>query len=211
MALTYQTRLSITPGNYPVVITLNQYDSDFTLIFDLYTSSGTLTIETGTTAAVRGTKPDGNGYSASATISNNSVTVTGDAQMTAIAGDSIFEIVLSKDGAELSSANFILHVERAALDKDTITSQSVIRELIAVIDRTDEIIAASHTVEEAVDELNELLPDLRTAAEAAINAAQTAAADLRNEMQDDIEVVVDAKEYIENYIEGLVYGDEVSY
>lgn len=131
--ITYRNNLDMTPGGIPPVIHLNQYDDDFQLIFDLYTSIGQFTIQTGTTAEIRGTKGDNNGYTASATISNNTVTVTGHKQMTAVAGRNVFELVLTKSSKDLSTVNFILDVERAAMDADTIQSETVLRELNAII------------------------------------------------------------------------------
>lgn len=155
MAITKTNKLNMTGGSVPLVIHLSQYDQDFTLIFELYSTDGTFTVESGTTAAIRGTKADGNGYSVDATmdVTNKKVTVTGNQQMTAAAGRNIFELTLYKSDKELNTANFIIEVERAALDRDTIRSDSVIRELYEVIDQADDIIAAAEQVEEALDGL----------------------------------------------------------
>ena len=152
--VTYNQTLCITPGEAPVIMRANQYDSDFVYKFELFVRTGTLSFEGGTTAFIRGTKKDGNAYSAEATLTDNIVTVNGEVQMTAVAGDNIFEIVLEKDGKELSTSNFILRVEPAALDKDTI-SNSKIRELVDVIDRTDELIAAKNSMLSAVEQFEE--------------------------------------------------------
>ena len=238
--ITYTNPLNMTPGDYPITVNINQYDSDFQLIFELYSSIGTLTIPSGTTAEIRGTKRDGNGYSETATLSGTTVTVDGDIQMTAVAGMNVFEIVLYYNDKELSSANFILAVERAAMDKDSFASDSKIRELVTILDNGDAIIDAAHTVEDAMGdielirdetidarddarraaadaaadvefELNDILIAAGEARDEAVAAAETAAADVHEELSDDITIVVEAKEYIENYIEGLIYGDEVGY
>lgn len=153
--ITYTYPLDVTPGASPTLVHVSQYDSAFTLQFNLFSRDGTLYFETGTTAKIRGTKLDGNGYSATATYSNYVVTVTGDQQMTAIAGDNPFEIVLTKNDQELSSSNFILRVEPAALDKYSIASNSKIMELVNVIDRTDELIAAKNSMLAAVEQFEE--------------------------------------------------------
>ena len=163
--ITYRNRLDVTPGKVPLRIDLSQYDDDFVLEFEPFSSVGTFVLESGTTAEIRGTKMDGNGYSEDATISNGIVTVTGDQQMTAVSGDHMFEIVFKKNTKELNTANFILRVERAALDIDTITSGSKIREVVEI----------SGDIDEILDELNA------------------------------------ARDYIDQYIDGLVYGDEVGY
>lgn len=157
--ITYRNRLDMTPGGVPLVINVSQYDSDFTLIFDLFSSNGTFSVESGTTAAIRGTKTDGNGYSVAATLSSTTVTVTGDQQMTAVPGDNIFELTLYKNNKELNTANFILKVEDAALDKDNLASGSVIRELVNVLDNSEAIIAAGQAVSAGVEEMRILRND----------------------------------------------------
>ena len=151
--ITINTILDMRPGAIPKVIHLSQYDSDFSLVFRLHASFGTLNIESGTTAEIRGTKKSGTGYSASATLNttNNTVTVAGDAQMTAVAGQNIYEIVLTKNNKVLGSANFILLVERAALDADTITDESVLKELNAIIEGAETATQAAEDAEDAAD------------------------------------------------------------
>lgn len=129
--ITINSQLDMTPGAIPVVIHRSQYDSDFSIVFTLFARTGNFTIASGTTAKVRGTKKSGTGYSADATIdiSAKTVTVAGNQQMTVASGQNIFEIVLLNGTSELCSANFILDVERAALDMDTITDDTVAREL----------------------------------------------------------------------------------
>ncbi len=154
--ITYREKLNLSPGGIPLVIHISQYDQDFSLVFELYASKGTFTIDYGTTVQIRGTKTDGTGYSVNASLntSNSVVTVTGDQQMTAAAGRNVFELTLRKDGKELNTANFILDVEHAALDRETIVSESKIMELLDVTDRADSIIAAAETVESALENMS---------------------------------------------------------
>lgn len=159
MSITITKRLDMVARNIPPVINLSQYDSDFTLNFLLYASTGTFTVEYDTTAVIRGTKKSGNGYSADVTLSTitiagisyPSVTVTGDNQMTAVAGKNNFEITLKKNDKELSSANFILNVERAPLDADTIIDETVLRELDAIIDGADRAENAADAAEASAE------------------------------------------------------------
>ena len=151
--------LNYTLGVYPAyngtVAKLSQYSNDFTLIFTLTNDYGDFVLEDGTTAQIRGTKADGNGYSANCTIDieAQTVTVTGDEQITAAAGDNTFEIRLIKDGKILNTVNFTIWVERAALDAGTITSDSVLLELNAIIEgaqtATEAAASASASAEEA--------------------------------------------------------------
>lgn len=176
MAITITRDLNMVPVGVPPVIHLSQYDDDFSLVFNLYSSVGTFTVESSTTAEIRGTKEDGYGYSANATIdiSNKRVTVAGNNQMTACAGQNTFELVLKKNNKVLSTVNFILDVERAALDAGTITDQSVLKELNAIIasaatatqaaedaeDAADRAEEAAQTLEKTGDEISALRDDL---------------------------------------------------
>lgn len=124
-------KLDMTPGAVPTVVHRSQYDSDFTIIFELFARTGEFVIESGTTARLRGTKTSGTGYSVEIplNISTKTVTITGDAQMTVAAGENIFEVVLYQGDLEICSSNFVLAVERAAMDADTITDATVVPEL----------------------------------------------------------------------------------
>ena len=146
----HQRSLNMYPGvRAPERIHLSQYDSDFTLVFNLYSSAGSFSVESGTTAMIRGTKGDGNGYSASASLSGNTVTVQGNNQMTAVAGPNTFELALTRSGKVLSTANFILDVEPAAMDANTIQSDSILMELQAIIGSASTSTAAAARAEEA--------------------------------------------------------------
>lgn len=138
--ITYEYDLDVTPGGAPVYVNLSQYDEDYELIFNLFSRRGTLEIKEGTTARIRGTKKDGAGYSADADIEETSIIVSGNKQMTAIAGKHLYEIKLESGGKELNTANFWVYVERSPLDKDTVKSQSVIKELENAEEIADEII-----------------------------------------------------------------------
>ena len=133
-----KAKLDMTPGAVPTVVHRSQYDSDFTIIFELFARTGEFVIEQGTTARLRGTKSSGTGYSVPIPldIAAKKVTITGDSQMTVAAGDNIFEVVLYVGDLEICSANFVLCVERAAMDMDTITDETVVPEL----ERLDEYI-----------------------------------------------------------------------
>ena len=160
--ITLNYNLGVYPINNGVVARLSQYDSDFTLVFSLYTSFGDFIIESGTTAQIRGTKADGYGYSANAAldIPNKKVTVTGDVQMTAAAGDNTFEIRLVKNNKVLNTANFTVWVERAALDAGTITSGSVLYDLEQIVDSVSVAASAAESAIEAAASAEEAAASL---------------------------------------------------
>lgn len=141
--VTYNINLDITPGGIPKIVHVKQYQTDATLGFKLYSRHGTLTIGNVTDCSVRGTKSDGNGYSADARFVSNttSVEVTLTDQMTAVAGRQPYEITVTDSTGKMITATFYLDVQRAALDGDTI-SASEIRELTNALDHSTEIINA---------------------------------------------------------------------
>ena len=192
--ITHVHRLDVVPDGAKTVVRVNQYDEDFNILFHLYAREGEFAVESGTTAAIRGTKPDGNGYSATCTLTvvtedgedDVQVLVAGHKQMTAAAGLGEFEITLYKSDQELSTANFTLSIERAALDKDTPASTSVVRELVNVMDRADEIINAGQQYEDSQHAMEELTARSEAAASAA-EESQTAAAQTLADIQAEYE------------------------
>ena len=124
--ITYTYDLDVTPGGVPLSVHASQYDGDSrTFVFRLFSSAGELSLPSAAEASVKGTKPDGNGFSYTAERSGNNVTVQLTKQMTAVAGHVRCEIVINLGETELATANFILVVERAALDKDTLIQQPI--------------------------------------------------------------------------------------
>ncbi len=174
--------LDMVPGGIPLCIHMSQYDSDVTLIFQLYASEGTLDIPNDATAEIRGTKLDGNGISAEATFayvdSIPTVSAQVTKQMTAIAGKNTFEIVLTVTAGnseyELPSANFYLDVERAALDYETLESKSEIMEIQEILSDADNIIEALHVSQTTQDNMAALTTRAETAASNAERNAGTA-------------------------------------
>ena len=175
--LTLTNRIDMRPGAVPLIIHLGQYDSDFSLVFELYSSAGNFTVESGTTAMIRGTKTDGHAYDADATIdvSAKTVTVAGNEQMTAAKGRNVYELVLKKGTKVLSTANFILDVERAAMDADTIASESVLKELNAIIAGAETATEAAANAASAADRAEDAADSVSSAStQIATNTADIA-------------------------------------
>lgn len=82
--------------------------------------------------------------------------------MTVAAGKAAFELTLYRSGKELNTANFTVYIERAALDKDTVSSKSQTRELSEIEDNAEELLAAARTMAEAQEALSGSLRRLRT-------------------------------------------------
>ena len=188
--------IDVSPGGIPLTIDVSQYDADArTILFNLISRNGVLVLPSGVKAEVRGTKPDGNGFSYDAQISGNQVTVEVTEQMCAVAGRVNCELVIylgtpateeeeaSADFEQLCTASFNLRVKRAALDKDTLGSTSEIKQLITVIDRTDELLAAAATMDDAKSVVTAKTQEATDAADAA-KQSEDAAAEALSSMQE---------------------------
>lgn len=150
----YKYDIDMTPGRVPLEIPMKQFDTDFAIVFNLIDRKGSLNLESGTTAKIRGTKADGYGYSVDATIdiAKKTVTVQGDEQMTVVTGKMPFELAILKGTKVLSTATFYLRVYPAALSDDSIISESEItdfRQAIEAAQRASnyETQAAEHATE----------------------------------------------------------------
>lgn len=193
-------KANMVPGGRAEVVNLSQYDSDVVLEFELYTTEGVFTVAEGTTVLFRGSKPDGNGISIDAELEStvdaetgqtvHVVTVELNQQVTAVAGRSFYELSLRKDDVELNTANFIIDVERAPLDKDTPPSNSVIKEIIDTIDRTDEFLGAARSI--AAD--REIVEQKTEDAEAAAASAEDALEQVNTKAQQIMQVTTSAEE-----------------
>ncbi len=177
-------KIDMVSGNPPAIIHLKQYSDDVILEFELFASEGTFTVESGTTVKIRGTKPDGEGYSLDAVLSSATDSDTGtvtyfvthnvDKQMTAAAGPCLFELTIMYGEKEVNTANFKLDIARAALDMDTPHSNSVLREFVNVNDNYADIVAAADTAMEAKEDAEAAAETAGSAAQSAVEAAENA-------------------------------------
>ncbi len=184
--------IDVSPGGVVRLIHVSQYDADAReIVFNLISTSGALSLPSGVKAEVRGTKPDGNGFSYGCPISGKLVTMKVTEQMCAVAGTVPCELVIyvgtptteaepaSPDFKQLCTATFYLKVKRAAMDKDTLASNSEIRQLVTVIDRTDALLDAASRMDEATATI---VAKTQEAADAAADS-QRSASDAANTLR----------------------------
>ncbi len=171
MSMTTQTyQLDITPFGPPVIIPVSQYDTGSRILaFTLYNAQQPFTIPSGATAVLGGTKPDGHAFEYACAISGQTITCTITEQMTAAAGYTDCEITLSKDMERLATANFKLHVERSALDRDAISDS----DFTYVLDLTN---TATAKASEAAKSATAAAGSATAAADKASDAASSAKA-----------------------------------
>lgn len=127
MALIEQVyNIDLVPNGRPLVVNVSQYDQGSrALTFNFFKDNVAFTPPAGYSANITGTKPDGTGFMYAMTVSGSAATVEVTQQMCAVAGDCPCEIRLIDGNSNvLGTANFTLSVERAAMDDDTVISDS---------------------------------------------------------------------------------------
>lgn len=110
--------IDLIPGGDPVEIRLSQYDTDFQILLYLTATNGNFVIENGTTAQMRGTKPDGSAYTKGVYMTGRSVILQGDENLTDVAGIGIYEICLTHNNKLLNTSNFRVKVEPSPAERD---------------------------------------------------------------------------------------------
>lgn len=195
----YKRKVSIIAGESPSPIRLSQYDSDVIIELEIYATEGVLEIEPDTAVSLKGTKPDGNGISIEGeltvktdkrtAISTYTASFNVIPQMTAVAGVSKYKLSLTKDDKELNTGSFTIVIDRAAMDKDTLPSESVIKEIVDTMDRTDELLAAAKSIKTAkkdIEKIRSIMDDIDSL-KATIGEITRGVEVLRETVDDDIE------------------------
>lgn len=112
--ITYYHPLDIVPGGVSPVIHVSQGDTNTRIAFELTARTGSYLIQGGSVATVEGKRSDGTAVVAVANINGNRIYITLTEEMTKTAGRGRYEVVLTKSGKTLGTANFILMVEKKA-------------------------------------------------------------------------------------------------
>lgn len=133
MALvTTDFNINITPGAMPPVVHVSEYDIGRSYTVGLIgENNDTFTIPTGTTATIEGTLNGVVGFSVPATISNNKVAFTLTESMTAYAGKAWCKIKLTLNDEPIQTCAFILAVDRAGVESETVIGAPGFEEQIA--------------------------------------------------------------------------------
>ena len=119
--------LNLIPGGVMPVIMINETDKGYQKEFLIYNGNAPFNVPVNISATIRGTKRDGFGVTEAAdvTAESNVVRITITEQMTAVPGKNIFELVfVNTSGLRVATINFIMLVERSALNANTVISES---------------------------------------------------------------------------------------
>ena len=148
--ITQRTKLNLIPGAVLPRINVTQYDyGSRTLQFEIWDGNQRYTLTSGTTAQIQGTKPDRLGFEYAATVdtTNNIIVANLTQQMTAAYGDATCELVLLKTGKRIGTLNFVMCIQPAALNDETVISDSELPDIIA--EATAQMEAAAQSAREA--------------------------------------------------------------
>lgn len=122
--ISYGLDLNLVPGGVLPRLDLSQYNKGQVVSVALWDGDTAYSMASGATATVQGTKPDGTGFQYSCTVVNNQPQFTVTEQMTAVAGEVNTEITIMEGDTKVSTINFILDVEKAALSDNTVISET---------------------------------------------------------------------------------------
>ena len=176
---TQDVNLNVVPVGVRPVVHCSQYDNNLQAIkFTLYKNNVAFPIPSGAAVLINGYKPDNTGFSYAATaISGNTATFTVTQQMTAVAGEVLCELRVRTSNQIIGTLNFILKVEEAPLQDDTILSETEIPLIEQAVD-----IAAN--LAEYIQQTLDARDDAQTAAANAAASATDAATDAASAASD---------------------------
>lgn len=121
--ITQNLTLNLIPSGVLPRLNVSQYDKGQTVAVTLNNGSVPFSLPSGATVYVSGTKADNTGFEYACSTSGG-VSFTIKDQMTVFAGEVTCELSIYQGNNRLSTINFILNVEKAALSEDTEISQT---------------------------------------------------------------------------------------
>ena len=172
--------LNLIPGGVMPVMMINETDKGYKKEFLIYNGAAPYNLPANVSATIRGTKRDGYGVTEAAEVTSGSnlVRITVTEQMTAVPGPNIFELVFEDtNNLKVATINFIMMVERSALNANTVISDSDIAYAGQVLDRLQSVAAFKEQLDNASDDVDDLKNDINdevTRAESAESSLQSA-------------------------------------
>lgn len=151
--------LNLIPGGVMPVMMINETDKGYKKEFLIYNGAAPYNLPANVSATIRGTKRDGYGVTEAAevTAGSNLVRITVTEQMTAVPGPNIFELVFEDtNNLKVATINFIMMVERSALNSNTVISDSDIAYAVQVLDKLQSVAAFKEQLDNADADIAEL-------------------------------------------------------
>lgn len=170
MQLTHSIALDFGRDTLPITIFAKQYDKESRFVEIVPLECGKdYTLESGVTARLQLTKPDGHTVLKTATIANGVIKVELTEQTLAVAGTAVAEIGLYKGNSLLSSQIFYIEIKRAAYNPDAPASSDEYPALIDALGKVEISVGSANSAAAAANAA-------ATKAETAAGGADTAAA-----------------------------------
>lgn len=117
--------LNLTPSGVMPVVHLKQYDTQSrTITCNVYDGTSAFSPPSGSTATIRGTKPDNTGFEYSASISGSTIVFTVQDQMTVLSGDIPAEIRIVSGSQVIGTISIVLRVEPSSLSSNVTVSKT---------------------------------------------------------------------------------------
>lgn len=132
--ITQKLQLNLVPKGINPRLYVTQYDyGSRSLQFEIYNGNERFTLASGMAASIEGTKPDRHGFSYTANVdtAHNYIEANLTQQMTAVEGDTLCEIVITKSGERIGTLNFVLAVQGAGLNDEAVVSDTELPAIIA--------------------------------------------------------------------------------
>lgn len=165
-------------------VKVSQYDTGRRLLITLIKNDCSMfKIPSEASASINGLKPDGKGFRYDCSIENNKVVVDMKEQMTVLAGYVKCEILLSKGGERIATANFMLSVEESPLSENTQISSTDIPLLQKAIEASEIVLSVEKTVKGYSESASKSSQSAQKSAESASNASASSAESARNSSQ----------------------------
>ena len=149
--MTEQTfNLDLIPDGIPPIVHVSQYDKGQLWKFNIILNNTLFTIPENSSVTVQGTKKDGTGFQYACTYSGSQVVVKEEQQMTIFYGDVKAEIVIVNGDDLIGTLNFIIRIEPAPLNDETLISETMlplIEEAAEIAERIPEMVGYMETSE----------------------------------------------------------------
>lgn len=175
MQLTHSIALDFGRDTLPITIFAKQYDKESRFVEIVPLECGKdYTLESGVTARLQLTKPDGHTVLKTATIANGVIKVELTEQTLAVAGTAVAEIGLYKGNSLLSSQIFYIEIKRAAYNPDAPASSDEYPALIDALGKVETSVGSANSAAAAANTAAGAANSAATAANEAAEAAEGA-------------------------------------
>ena len=143
------SKVSITPTQAHPKVNVSQYDAGREITFLLEENQQPYSIPSSSSVKLQGTKPSGFGFDIACTYSGNSVTLITTTDLTGEGGNFPAELVISKDGLRIGTANILMAVEASPHPEGTTDGNAdvVIPELTALVERVETAVESMHDLQ----------------------------------------------------------------